>query len=166
MRLSVGLSMLLIFMAGVTSGQELSRVVIGAYGNYYDNNFFNISATSGETMVATFQADEGNYLTQGFQQPASVYDSLASSYNSVDIFPNPVYQGMKLTIAFKVKDISTYTVEIFNIVGARVAIIQLNEVLNNQNVPIDISSLSQGLYLVHVYSHDGKMTRTEKIEKL
>jgi hypothetical protein len=166
MRLSVLLSMMLIFMTGVSFGQRLSREVIGAYGNYYNNNFFNISATTGETMVSTFQAEEGNFLTQGFQQP-----SLSSIHNerlldSINIYPNPVVPDVELTITFCIKEVNSYTVEIYNITGAKVYVSRYNDVIFNQHVNIDFSSFTEGIYLVHVYSGDGKWNQTLKIIKL
>ncbi len=166
MRLSVLFSMMLIFMAGVASGQRLSRVVIGAYGNYYNNNFFNLSATVGEPMVATYQADKGNFLTQGFHQPLFHLIQEETLRDSINIYPNPVVPGKELTVTFRIKEENSYTVEIYSITGAKLFASRYDNVEFDRHIFIDISSLTEGIYLVHVYSRDGKWIRTEKIVKL
>lgn len=166
MRLSVLLSMMLIFMARVTSGQEISRVVIGAYGSYYDNNFFNISATAGETMVATFQAEDEYYLTQGFQQPLFHQIKEETLPDSINIYPNPVVPGKELTVTFRIKEENSYTVEIYSITGAKLFASRYDNVEFDQHIFIDISSFTEGIYLVHVYSGNGKWIRKVKIVKL
>ncbi|MBN2350854.1 MAG: T9SS type A sorting domain-containing protein [Bacteroidales bacterium] len=148
--------------------QKITHSVISSYGTAYNDGFIYVANTVGETVVATFQSDLNFYLTQGFHQPPLRLLPYNSESNTISIGPNPVTSMnlFLLNITFEVKDISNYTVEVYSILGVRMDQKKLTDVLNGQVLKINLQNYSKGTYIVHVFSSDGKMILTEKIEKL
>ncbi len=166
MKSRIFLTAALLLLAMITSGQKITRSVISSYGSFWYDGFTYIASTAGETMVATFADNAKTYfLTQGFHQPPLQLYPDSHESNAIDIGPNPVVRDY-LRLQFWVKDITGYTIELVNIVGIQLQHLKLDDIYNGQITFINMQQYIQGTYIIHIYSHDGKMIRTEKIQKL
>ena|GEM_PF-5878215 len=151
-------------MAGEVNCQSIARWVITPLGNQYDNNFQIVQATMGEPVVLTVTDSTTFFLTQGFQQPSSSELPYDEYKITINIYPNPV--KTLVTIVFYVKDVDDFTVDVRDMLGKLILSNKVYDVYSGQAKFLDFSSLSQGIYFVHVYSGNEEMTIVEKIIKL
>lgn len=146
------------------AAQSLSRSVVAIMGETSSSSGYSLSQTLGEAASGTSFANLW-FITQGFQQPMLMnpIDPVISPLDAIDVYPNPV-TGL-LTISFRIKDLTTYIVEVYDAKGSRI-ISKKYVGLASQDKFLDFSNFKQGLYLVHVYSPNLKMDRVFKIEKM
>ncbi|MCB0448373.1 MAG: T9SS type A sorting domain-containing protein [Gelidibacter sp.] len=77
--------------------------------------------------------------------------SLASP--TVTVYPNPVKHILNLSVS---NNLDVSKVDIMDINGRLVKTIALNNISNKQ---IDVSELNAGMYLLNIYSNEGKITK-------
>ncbi len=144
--------------------QSIARWVITPFSNAYDNNFQNVQSTLGEPVIMTVTDSASFFLTQGFQQPNQ--SELPDSFYTITIkiYPNPVIN--QCSVAFYVKDEKDFTIDVWDIVGNIIYKLKLTEVYSGQIEKIDFGKVTQGIYLIHVYSDTNQMQFVEKIVKL
>lgn len=81
----------------------------------------------------------------------------------IEIFPNPAKNNLNILLP-KSKNISKFNIEIFNNIGNKVLEINKTNVSTDQNVEIiDISTLSLGVYILHVTTDE--LYRSVKVIK-
>ncbi|MBI5541058.1 MAG: SBBP repeat-containing protein [Bacteroidia bacterium] len=80
----------------------------------------------------------------------SIFENTINSYSTLNIYPNPIYNNELLNIKFSSEKISTAQVNIYNSLGA-IKLKTIEEVVPNENIfSIDVSKLTQGMYLLQV----------------
>jgi hypothetical protein len=169
MRYSAVIICILIFMVNLDArSQSVDRMVIGSGGTFMTEEGHYLNQTVGEAFSGTFFANF-HFLTQGFQQPTLINRNLPSfpgSLDAIDVYPNPVSEHVnnKLTVSFRIEDLTHYYIDIFDVNGARL-FRQSYKNMTSQDIEIDFSRYGQGIYFVHVYSSNMKMDRHFKIEK-
>jgi hypothetical protein len=151
-----------------TYAQSIDRMVISSTGFALMEDGYYLNQTVGEAFSGTFFANF-NFLTQGFQQPTLINEGPSGqpqSFDAIDVYPNPVSEhvGNLLTVSFRVKELTHYYIEIFNVHGARL-FHQSYENMTSQDIKVDFSRFGQGIFFVRVYSANLKMDRHFKIEK-
>ena len=132
--------------------------VVSASGGFGEKNGYSASFTIGEAVTGTLTA--GNLIVvQGFQQgyievqeevtpPSSVLEEFSAA--NVTVYPNPVR-----TMAFVEltnTDVEGCVVKCFDMAGRALSEDTFGE---DNRLPIDMSALPQGAYLIKVISKDG-----------
>ncbi|HTB30795.1 MAG TPA: T9SS type A sorting domain-containing protein, partial [Bacteroidia bacterium] len=73
-------------------GQVIAPEVFASAGNNFSNSQGSLSWTLGEPIITT-ENSSTNYLTQGFQQPATIFVTAISNptnQGNLNVYPNPV----------------------------------------------------------------------------
>ena len=128
--------------------------------------------TAGETAV-TITLPDVFILTQGFQQPRFIppTDYPVREGNGVDFFPNPVTKGAEKPDIFNIRMFGVlgrhYYIIITNLPGAVMYTADLEFSPDHDVIhEVDLKHYVDGIYLARVWSTDGVIDRSFKIEKL
>ena len=153
-----------ILLAGSVNCQSVSHSVISSLGSSYDNNFEIVQSTVGESVIETFYDGSYYYLTQGFQQPGIKARKFRYSNNSVDFFPNPVFDN--LIVVFNYAELTEYRIELFSITGIYIEKHNISGAFEGYKMEIDFSRFMQGVYLIFVFSTNNNLLKTGRIIKI
>jgi hypothetical protein len=126
--------------------------------------------TVGETAVV-FTLPDIYILTQGFQQPRFIppTDYPVREGNGVDFFPNPVTEVVNHIFNIRMFGVlgRHYYIIITNFPGAVMYTEELEFSPDHDVVhQIDLQHYADGIYVTRVWSTDGVIDRSFKIEKL
>ena len=147
--------------------QTLSPTVISSSGGFYTSSNAMLSFTVAEmTMVQTFTTS-GNILTQGFQQPEDYTIGIPEvpiSDASVLIYPTPT--NGSFTLSYLNNDNSETTINIYNLVGQIVLTKTASQVNGLNTVNFDISSFSQGIYMLGLTLTNSKGEKRTDFHKI
>jgi len=151
----------LLFFAGtlplLVSSQTLSPTVISSSGGFYTSGNAMLSFTVAEmTMVQTFSTS-GNILTQGFQQPEDYMVGITETQvksGDILIYPNPTNGNFTLDYYSNIN--STTTIKLLNLVGQVIWTKSLSQIAGQNTVTFDISTLSQGIYMLELITTNNK----------
>lgn len=128
--------------------------------------------TAGETAV-TITLPDVFILTQGFQQPRFIppTDYPVREGNGVDFFPNPVTKGAEKPDIFNIRMFGVlgrhYYIIITNLPGAVMYTADLEFSPDHDVIhEVDLQHYVDGIYVARVWSTDGVIDRSFKIEKL
>lgn len=138
--------------------QSISKQVIGTSGKTLTNSNLKVSYTVGEPVVGLMTAG-GNQLGNGYYpamdlQALSIDD--ASLNAQIKIYPNPTSQSLYVTHP----ELTTFQVQIADLNGK-----QLFEDTIEKDVALDVSSYTQGMYLVTIEDIINHKKNTYKIIK-
>jgi hypothetical protein len=151
---------LLIFLLITATGysQSISKQVIGAAGKTQSNGNSKLSWTVGEPIVGLMTAG-GNQLGNGYY-PALNLQALSVEDNVLDVqlklYPNPTSQSLYLSHP----DVNSFGISIVDLNGK-----QLYSGTINKEKPLDVSSYTQGMYIVTVENTKTNKKNTYKIIK-
>ncbi len=147
--------------------QTLSPTVISSSGGFFTSGSAELSATVAEmTMVQTF-TDGSNYLTQGFQQPEVVtvgINEIPVATNDILVYPNPT--NGSFVLSFTGDDNSESSIRIYNLAGQVVVEKQLSQAVGLNTVDFDLSSFSQGMYILELASTNAKGEKSISYHKI
>ena len=153
--------------AGFIQAQTLSPTVVSSSGGYFTTAGGSLSFTVAEmTMVQTFTTS-GNILTQGFQQPEDLNVSIAetpSLTGEVLIYPNPT--NGNFTLSYLSNETSVTTIKLYNLVGQVVLTKSVAQVNGLNTVDFDISSFSQGIYMLELTLLNNKGEKKATYQKI
>jgi len=128
--------------------------------------------TVGETAVEITLPDV-YILTQGFQQPRFIpkLDLPVREGNGVDFFPNPVSHRSVKPDIFNIRMFGVlgrhYYIIITNLPGAVMYTAEKEySTIHDEVLEVDLQNYSNGIYVARVWSSDGVIDRSFKIEKL
>jgi hypothetical protein len=126
--------------------------------------------TIGETAVEITLPDI-YILTQGFQQPRFIppTDYPVREGNGVDFFPNPVTERVNHMFNIRMYGVlgRHYYIIITNLPGAVMYTAEKEySTIHDEIHEVDLQSYSDGIYVARVWSSDGVIDRSFKIEKL
>jgi hypothetical protein len=145
--------------------QQLSHQVLVPLAGLASGNSINYSQTVGETAIEIVGCSE-YIFTQGFQQPGlKITSGEVPKGTGVNVYPNPVSDF--ITIELFSETAETFRIDFISITGN--VVMSEKKVFDNKfwfKDPLSIENLIRGFYLVRVYSEDGVINRTFKIEKL
>ncbi|MGP8215379.1 MAG: T9SS type A sorting domain-containing protein [Bacteroidia bacterium] len=145
---------------GGTTG-TLKPDVITTTGGYYANSAGSLSWTMGEPISETV-SDTTNTLTQGFQQGAysvvSVVNESTQSTINISVYPNPVTSLLNI----RSDSSDPFRAEIIDLEGNIID----ERLFENGQGQIDLSNLSDAMYLLGVYDKDGNRIKVYKIQKV
>lgn len=155
--------LLIAFTAQVAFNQTLTPSLLATTGNIESVSGYSLSYSIGELAVATSYNSE-YYLTQGFQQAEKGIDT-TGSITTIIVNPNPVIL-QHLYIDFYDPEVFNFGVEVFNLKGSKVLEETYSQNYYGQKKRLDMGMLPKGLYIVHVYSIEGKLSKKFKIVKM
>jgi hypothetical protein len=145
--------------------QQLSHQVLVPLAGIATDSKVNFSQTAGETAVEIVGCVQ-YVFTQGFQQPGiKINPETPPLGTGVKVYPNPVSDH--LTIELYGETARNFRIEIVNITGS--IAYSDSKVFYTQywyKEPVDVQNLLKGIYIVRIYSDDGMIRRSFKIEKL
>jgi hypothetical protein len=157
------------FSAGlVTRSQTLSPTVVASAGGFVQNSASSLSYTIGEmTMVQTF-SNNGNILTQGFQQPDEKLSTmLASAPTGADLFmlyPNPAIDNV--WFAFQFMESGYVSVTLMNDLGQQIALVYHGQTEGAREIQkLDVSKLAPGNYLLDLQFNGATAGKTSMQNK-
>lgn len=148
---------ILLFTATWSFGQSKVLEVVASAGGYTENTTAGISLswTLGETVIATFAPSGSSIiLTQGFQQgnlfTVDVPDPDLPTID-VTIYPNPAIASIWFRFNHA-KPNGEVIVRVYDISGRVVMEKNMGILTGDDPLPLNISSLKSGLYLVNLRS--------------
>jgi hypothetical protein len=151
--------LLFFFLITATSyGQIISKQVIGAAGKTQSSGNSKLSWTVGEPVVGLMTAGE-NQLGNGYY-PAMVLQTLSLEDNLLDVqlhvYPNPTSQLLYVSHP----ELNSFGINIVDLNGK-----QLYSGTINKDEPLDVSSYTQGMYMVTIENTTTNKKNTYKIIK-
>jgi hypothetical protein len=145
--------------------QELSHSVMVPAAGIVSTSGLSYTQTVGETAIEIISGS-GYVFTQGFQQPGiKIVREKIDKGNGVNVYPNPVTEFVYVKLFGDVP--RKFTIEIINMAGTIVTTGTITFTAPySYEQQIEVGNLKNGFYLVRVYSEDGVINRTFKIEKM
>jgi hypothetical protein len=147
---------------GYGSGTDtLKPDVVTTTGGYYANSAGSLSWTMGEPISETV-SDTTNTLTQGFQQGSyfkvSVVDEVTQPTINISVYPNPVTSLLNI----KSDSSDPFRAEVIDLQGNIVR----EQAFENGQGQVDLSNLSDEIYILGIYDKDGNKIKVFKIQKV
>jgi hypothetical protein len=165
-RIRGNILLLFILISGANAfAQQLSHQIIVPAAGLTIGGGYDFSQTIGETAVELIKSDDFT-LTQGYQQPRMIFVlGPPPPGTGVNIGPNPAKDD--LFIYLWGEESRTYRITIININGNLAYSCDYKYYDNfycREN--ISLSKLVTGFYIVKIFSTDGVINRSFKLEKL
>jgi hypothetical protein len=140
--------------------QAIAPEVIASAGDNYSNSQGSLNWTLGEPIIAT-ENSNNYYLTQGFQQPATIIVTAINSTSgqgSLNVYPNP-FAG---SVYIQRDGGKRLQVQLTDMNGK----IVMNKILSPSENQLELSTLANGVYLLNVYDSENQLMQSLKIEKV
>jgi hypothetical protein len=148
----------IILLSSIASAQSISKQVIGTAGKTQTNSNLKISWTTGEPVVGLMTAG-GNQLGNGYY-PAMDIQALsideAALNVQIKVYPNPTSQSLYVSHPAY----NSFSIQIADINGK-----QIYAGTIEKEVPLDVSSYTQGMYLITIENKETNKKNTYKIIK-
>ncbi|EDP69756.1 hypothetical protein FBALC1_09502 [Flavobacteriales bacterium ALC-1] len=159
------ISILFLISTTIAFGQDISKQVIGSTGTLLTNGTNTINFTVGESVVGLVQSNAT--INQGFWASTTNEETLSVTKpstltNGITYYPNPVIND--LTINFKADISGEFNIVLYDISGREVYGKTLNSTLKKHK--INMSSLSNGAYVMYITSSKIKYNKSIKIIKI
>lgn len=149
---------LMLIINNLAQSQTISKQVIGASGKTLSNSNLKVSYTVGEPVVGLMTAG-GNQLGNGYY-PAMDLQALSiddvSLNVEIKVYPNPTSQSLY---------VSHPEYNLFSILIADINGKQIYAGTIEKEVPLDVSSYTQGMYLITIENKESNKKNTYKIIK-
>jgi hypothetical protein len=147
-----------LLVTSISYSQSISRQVIGTAGKTQTNSNLKVSWTTGEPVVGLMSAG-GNQLGNGYY-PTMDLKVLKIENNSLDlqvkVYPNPTSQMLYVSHP----ELNSFSMQITDLNGKQfyAGTIQKGQAL-------DVSSYSQGMYLITIENKEANKKNTYKLMK-
>ena len=128
--------------------QQIIRSSLSSFGNTALENGVMYRQTVGQPSSASVLSNNGTFLRQGFQQPISSINVIASKECTLYMNPNPTSDFVTLEFS---EEVGQYQVSIFDLTGK----LQFREMNSSASYQIDIKKFPDGIYLLNVVSKSG-----------
>jgi hypothetical protein len=149
---------IVLLVATMGYSQSISKQVVGTSGKTLTNSNLKLSYTVGEPIVGLMTAG-GNQLGNGYY-PAMDLQALSVEDNVLDVqlkvYPNPTSQSLYVSHP----DMNSFGITIVDLNGK-----QLYSGTINKEEPLDVSSYTQGMYLITIENTTTNKKNTYKIIK-
>ncbi len=149
--------------AALVNGQSISPQVIASAGTHYSAGNAQLSWTIGEPVITTV-SNGSNIITQGFHQTllttTAVEEQTVAGVN-VSVFPNPTADVLNINLVNNLKDLQ---LDLFDMNGKLLQARKIGAV--EGNVQISMNEYARANYLLRVYSIDGSVNYTYKVQKM
>lgn len=148
----------ILLVASMSYSQTISKQVIGTSGKTLTNSNLKVSYTVGETVVGLMTAS-GNQLGNGYY-PAMDIQALNIEDNAlaleIKLYPNPTSQSLYVSHP----EYNSFLIQIADLNGK-----QIHTGNIEKEIPLDVSSYTQGMYLVTIEDTANHKKNTYKIIK-
>lgn len=137
-----------------------AQEVIASSGNHFQNEYFSISWTLGETVIETYSSAD-MIVTQGFQQPVIVVSTMTEEPGlefQVTAYPNPT--SAHVNISTELWEGENLMYRVYDMQGRFVI---RNKLLGSQT-RVAFDDLQPGTYFLKI-TRDEKPVKTFKIMK-
>jgi len=153
---------LLLCIAFSLQAQSIDTSVISNSGGTNSNTSHILTFTIGETFIGEISDSES--IAQGFwsgiaSQSVLSTDEFLQDNTVISVYPNPVSDFFVI----KIPNSNRYDMSLFNSKGQKVLTQKINTTISGDR--IDISSLSQGIYILSLSIPETKENKTVKIIK-
>lgn len=149
---------LMLIINNLAQSQTISKQVIGASGKTLSNSNLKVSYTVGEPVVGLMTAG-GNQLGNGYY-PAMNLQALslddASLNVEIKVYPNPTSESLYVSHP----EYNSFLIQIADINGK-----QIYAGTIEKEMPLDVSSYTQGMYLIIIENKESNKKNTYKIIK-
>lgn len=162
--------LLIIFITCVVfhaNSQTLSPHVQASAGSHFASDEISLSWTLGETVTETFTA-QNIILTQGFHQSEYIIteiEDIKTDVYTITAFPNPVTDVINLKLELNtgepVVNHENLIIELIDIQGKKIVTTNFKNTIEQ----INISTLSNNLYLLGIYSEKRELIKIFKVQK-
>lgn len=147
----------------VVDAQSISPQVIASAGTHFTGSNAQLSWTIGEPVITTV-SNGSNIITQGFHQTllnvTSVEEQSIAGVN-VTVFPNPTSDVVNINLVNNLKDLQ---LDLFDMSGK---LLQARKIgAAEGNVQIGMNEYARANYLLRIYSVDGSVNYTYKVQKM
>lgn len=143
--------------------QIVSPELFTSSGDNFKNNDLELDWSIGEIMIETY-SNADNSLTQGFHQPkyevTTRIDKISKDNFEINIFPNPTSELINLQTKGSVNQKLTY--KLIDLQGK----LLIEKSVKTTNEQINMSNLSQSIYLLKISTENGKQVSVFKIQKI
>jgi hypothetical protein len=151
--------LIFILLASTTCfSQTISKQVIGTAGKTQTNSNLKVSWTTGEPVVGLMTAG-GNQLGNGYYPAMDIQalsiDDVALNVE-IKVYPNPTSQSLYVSHP----DLTSFQIQIVDMNGK-----QIHTGTIQKEIPLDVSSYTQGIYLVTIEDAINHKKNTYKIIK-
>jgi hypothetical protein len=149
---------MILLMTTISYSQSISKQVIGTAGKTQTNSNVKVSWTTGEPVVGLMTAG-GNQLGNGYYPAMDIQALSIDDVNlnlEIKVYPNPTSQSLYVSHP----DLTSFQIQIVDINGKQIHIGAIEK-----EVPLDVSSYSQGMYLITVENKESNKKNTYKIIK-
>ena len=156
---------LLLLAPALLQAQYLSPQVVSSGGGFSTGTSISLSYTIGELAVETLTGS-GLVLTQGFQQPLELGpDKVEELYPDwkVKTWPNPVLHDLNVQLGPDIN--KDFVLETYDLTGKLHLVRRIYKPLDSSPYTLDLSDLSQGLYILNIRTIDYSLQRIIKIQK-
>ena len=158
MKISIQFIALLVF-SSIISAQSIAPDVIASNGN---SSNIQLNWTLGEVMVDTY-SNGSNILTQGFHQTnltiTTVEDPNLLDLH-VNVYPNPSSDRIIIEVSKSDKNL---LLELYDMSGKLVLTETIPAEVNRKE--LNLSALATSYYLLKMFSNNGEIISTYKIQK-
>ena len=152
------IALLLVLISTLGYSQTISKQVIGTAGKTQSNSDLKVSWTTGEPVVGLMTAG-GNQLGNGYY-PALDLQALSIEDNAMDVnlkvYPNPTSQFLFVSHP----ELNSFSIQIVDLNGK-----QIYTGTISKEQPLDVSTYSQGMYLIILENKATNQKNTYKIIK-
>lgn len=149
---------LMLIINNLAQSQTISKQVIGASGKTLSNSNLKVSYTVGEPVVGLMTAG-GNQLGNGYY-PAMDLQALslddATLNVEIKVYPNPTSQSLYVSHP----EYRLFSIQIADINGKLIYTGTIEK-----EIPLDVSSYTQGMYLITIENKELNKKNTYKIIK-
>lgn len=154
---------LLLFLAGSLSAQQITPFVIASAGDFFSSQNFSVSWTLGEMATETIGTDV--ILTQGFQQPSystgTYVPPVASDQFRIKVYPVPAYNT--LTVQVKGNENTDLNLDLYDALGRK--LISARMEAGTPEYEMDLSQIHPGVYFLKVTTVAGESIKTYQVPK-
>ncbi len=149
--------------ATMVNAQSISPQVVASAGTHFTGSNAQLSWTIGEPVITTV-SNGNNIITQGFHQTllniTSVEEQKVPGI-TVSVFPNPTSDKVNINLVNNLKDLQ---MDLFDLTGK---LLQARKISAAEgNVQISMIDYARANYLLRVYSIDGSVNYTYKVQKM
>ena len=140
----------------------MSSSVIGSTGEQFSAASGSLEWTLGEIMTETYQQGKF-YLTQGFQQPATIK---VTSLHEVEepnrwVYPNPTNGILNV----RIMESGDYVIELFNLQGQKLINKNFSVSRDTHIQQVDLQEYAVAVYLLRISNSSTGKSAYHKIEK-
>ena len=138
----------------------ISKQVIGPGGQTFENGNYKLSYSVGEVAVGAMTDEDGTYQLGNGYYPSLNLSTLNTESPElqlqVKVFPNPTKEVIYITHPTE----QLFEVRITDVSGK-----QILQTAHQKQQPLNVQSLTSGVYLLTITTKDSKQTNTFKIIK-